>query len=184
MLTYELIAMFGRVLLAVTLAVAGLGKLRSRAAFDAFAETFGDLGWRSGPGRRAAAAALPGAELGSAVLLAVPPTLIWGYAAALTLLAAMTATAAMAVKRGRRVRCRCFGLAEESIGASTLTRNTVLVAAGLAGLAGALASAGRAGSPAAQVLGAGLGLIGAAVIVYWAELGYLLRGRPTAPGQG
>lgn len=176
--TYELIAMFGRVLLAVTLAVAGLGKLRSRAAFGAFADTFGDLGWRSQSARRAAAAALPCAELGSAALLAVPLTVIWGYAAALMLLAAMTATAAVAIKRGRRLRCRCFGLAEEPIGASTLIRNAVLVVAGLAGLAASLASAGQTGSPAAEVLGAAVGLIGAPVIVYWADLGYLLSGRP------
>ena len=178
MLTYELIAVFGRVLLAVTLAVAGLGKLRSRAAFAAFAATLQDLGGRSQPGWRAAAAALPCAELGSAALLAVPPAAIWGYAAALVLLAAMTAAAAAAVKRGSRLRCRCFGRAEEPIGASTLTRNGVLVAAGLAGLAAAFASAGRSGPPAAEVVGAGAGLLGAAVIVYWADLGYLLHGRP------
>lgn len=178
MLTFELIAVFGRVLLAVTLAVAGLGKLRSRTAFAAFAETLQDLGWRSPPGRRAAAAALSCAELGSAALLAVPSAASWGYAAALVLLAAMTAAAAVAVKRGRRLRCRCFGRAEEPIGASTLTRNGVLVAAGLAGLAATLASAGRSMPPAAEVLGAGAGLLGAAVIVYWADLGYLLHGRP------
>lgn len=177
MQAYELIAMFGRVLLAVTLAGAGLGKLRSRAAFTASAELFLDLGWRSPLARRAASVALPGAELGSAVLLAVPPVTIVGYAVALMLLAAMTVTAAVAVARGRRLRCRCFGLAEEPIGAGTLTRNAVLVAAGLAGLAAALASAGRAGSPAAEVLGAGVGLLGAVVIVRWADLGYLLRGR-------
>ena len=184
MLTFELIAMFGRVLLVVTLAVAGLSKLRSRAALSSFAETFGDLGWRSRPGRRAAAVAVPCAEVGSAALVAAPPTVIWGYATALMLLAVMTATAAAAVKRGRQLRCRCFGLAEESIGASTLTRNAVLVAAGLAGLAAALASAGRTGPPAAEVLGAGFGLLGAAVIVYWADLGYLLHGRPATPDQG
>jgi methylamine utilization protein MauE len=177
-LTYELIAVFGRVLLAVTLAVAGVGKLRSAVAFAAFAETLQDLGWRSPPARRAAAAALSCAELGSAALLAVPPAAIWGYAAALVLLGAMTAVAAAAVKRGRRLRCRCFGRAEEPIGASTLTRNGLLVAAGLAGLAAAVASAGRPGPPAGQVLGAGAGLLGAAVIVYWADLGYLLHGRP------
>jgi methylamine utilization protein MauE len=177
-LTYELIAVFGRVLLAVTLAVAGLGKLRSRAVFAAFAETLRDLGWRSQAGRRAAAAALPCAELGAAALLAVSPAAIWGYAAALVLLAAMTAAAAAAVMRGRRLRCRCFGRAEEPIGASALTRNGVLVAAGLAGLAAAFASAGRSGSPAAEVVGAAAGLLGAAVIVYWPDVGYLLRRRP------
>jgi len=177
-LTYELIAVFGRVLLAVTLAVAGLSKLRGRAALAAFAETLQDLGWRSQPARRAAAVALPCAELGSAALLVVPPAAIWGYGAALVLLAAMTATAGAAVRRGKRLRCRCFGRAEEPIGASTLTRNGVLVAAGLVGLAAAFASAGRSGPPAAEVMGAGAGLLGAAVIVYWADLGYLLRSRP------
>jgi Methylamine utilisation protein MauE len=176
--TYELIAVFGRVLLAATLAVAGLGKLRGRAAFAAFADTLRDLGWRSEARRHAAAAALPAAELGSASLLAAPPAGIWGYAAALVLLLAMTAAAAAAVKRGRRPRCRCFGRAEERMGVSTLIRNGVLVSAGTAGLAGALASAGRPVSPAVEVLGAGGGLLGAAVIVYWADLGYLLRSRP------
>jgi hypothetical protein len=175
MATYELIAVFGRVLLATTLAVAGLGKLRGRAAF---ADTLRDLGWRSEARRHAAAAALPAAELGTATLLAVPPAGIWGYAAALALLLAMTATAATAVKRGRRPPCRCFGRAEERLGVSTLIRNSALVSAGTAGLTGALASAGGPGSPAVEVLGVGGGLLGAAVIVYWADLGYLLRSRP------
>ncbi len=178
MTTCELIAMFGRVLLGATLAVAALGKLRGRGAFAAFAETLRDLGWRSEARRRAAAAALPAAELGSASLLAAPPAGIWGYAAALALLLAMTAMAATAVRRGRRLRCRCFGRAEERIGVSTLVRNGVLVSAGTAGLAGTLASAGQPGSPALDVLGAGGGLLGALVIVYWADLGYLLHRRP------
>jgi hypothetical protein len=178
MATYELIAVFGRVLLATTLAVAGLGKLRGRAAFTAFADTLRDLGWRSPARRHAAAVTLPAAELGSASLLAAPPAGIWGYAAALILLLALTAAAAAALKRGRRPRCRCFGRAEERIGVSTLIRNGVLVAAGTAGLAGTLATAGRPVSPAVEVLGAGGGLLGAVVIVYWADLGYLLRSRP------
>jgi hypothetical protein len=53
-----------------------------------------------------------------------------------------------------------------------------VVSAGAAGLAGALVSTGRPGSPAVQVLGVGSGLLGAAVIVYWADLSYLLSGRP------
>lgn len=179
MATYELVAVFARVLLAATLAVAGLGKLRGRAAFAAFADTLRDLGWRSEAYRRVTATALPAAELGSALLLAVWAAGIWGYAAALVLLLAMTATAATAVKRGRRLRCRCFGRAEERMGASTLIRNGVLVLAGMAGLAAALASSGRSGSAAVEVLGVGGGLLAAAMIVYWADLGYLLRGRRT-----
>jgi hypothetical protein len=172
--TYELIAVLGRVLLAVTLAVAALGKLRGRAAF---AGTLQELGWRSESRRRAAAVALPAAELGAAVLLAAPPTVIWGYAAALALLLAMTTAAATAVKRGRRPPCRCFGRGEERIGGGTLIRNGVLMLAGTAGLAGALASAGHPASPAAEVLGAGVGLFAATLIVYGAEVGYLLRSR-------
>jgi uncharacterized membrane protein YphA (DoxX/SURF4 family) len=178
--TYELVAVFGRVLLAATLAVAGLGKLRGRAAFAAFAATLRDLGWRSQAWRRAASAALPAAELGSASLLAAPAAGIWGYAAALALLLTMTVMAATALKHGRRPRCRCFGRAEERIGISTLIRNGVLVSAGTAGLAGALASSGRPGSPAMDVLGVGGGLLGAAVIVNWADVGYLLRSRPSS----
>jgi hypothetical protein len=170
--------MFGRVLLAATLVVAGYGKLRSRTALAAFAETLRDLGWRSEVRRRAAAVVLPVAELGSALLLVVPSAEIWGYAAALVVLTAMTATAGAAVKRGRQLRCRCFGRADEPIGTSTLIRNGVLVAAGAAGLAGTIVSAGRPGSPALAVLGVGGGLLAAAVIVYWADLGYLLLGRP------
>lgn len=177
MVTYELVAMFGRVLLAATLAVAGLGKLRGRASFAAFADTLRDLGWRSAACRRLAAAALPLAELGSALLLAAWLAGIWGYAAALVLLLVMTAVAATAVRRGRRLRCRCFGRTEERIGVSTLIRNGVLMLAGTAGLGAAIASSSRSGSPAVEVLGAGSGLLAAAMIVYWADLGYLLRGR-------
>jgi hypothetical protein len=183
MATYELVAMFGRVLLATTLVVAGVGKLRGRAAFAAFADTLADLGWRSRRWRRAAAAILPPAELSSAVLLAVPAAGISGYVTALALLLAMTITAGVAPRRGTQPRCRCFGRAEESMGVSTLIRNGVLVLAGAAGLAGALASAGRSGPAAVQVLGIGGGLLGAVVIVYWADLGYLLRSRPAhTPG--
>jgi hypothetical protein len=177
MMAYQLAAVFGRVLLAATLAVASLGKLRGRAAFAAFADTLRDLGWRSDARRRAAAAALPLAEFGSAVLLAAPAG-IWGYAAALALLLTMTATAATAVRRGRRLRCRCFGRAEENIGVSTLIRNGVLMLAGAAGLAGALAAVGRPDSPAVQVLGAGGALFATVAIVYWSDLAYLLGSAP------
>jgi hypothetical protein len=177
MTIFELAAVFGRVLLVATLVVAGLGKLRGRAALAAFADTVADLGWRS-PARRAAAVALPLAELGSATLLAIPATQAWGYAAALGLLLVMTTVAAAAVSRGRRLRCRCFGRSEENIGVSTLVRNAVLVLAGAGGLAGTLASAGRTGPPAVAVLGVGGGLLAAALIVYWPSLVYLLRARP------
>jgi hypothetical protein len=181
--TYELVTMFGRVLLAATLVVAAVGKLRSQVAFAAFADSLSDLGWRSQWQRRLAAALLPAAELGSAALLAVPASRIWGYVAALVLLLAVTAITGAALKRGRRLRCRCFGRAEETMGVSTLIRNLVLVMAGAAGLASALASAGRAGPAAGQVLGVGAGLLGAVVIVYWADLGYLLRPGPAQPGR-
>jgi hypothetical protein len=175
MMAYQLAAVFGRVLLAATLVVASLGKLRGRAAF---ADTLRDLGWHSDARRRAAAAALPLAEFGAAVLLAAPPAGIWGYAAALALLLSMTATAATAVRRGRRLRCRCFGRAEENIGVSTLIRNGVLMLAGAAGLAGTLAAAGRPDSPVVWVLGAGGALFATVAIVYWSELAYLLGSAP------
>jgi hypothetical protein len=183
MATYELVATFGRVLLAATLVVAAVGKLRSRTAFAVFAETLSDLGWRSQRWRLLAAALLPAAELGSAVLLAVPASRMWGYVAALVLLLSMTVIGAAMLRRGRRLRCRCFGRAEENMGVSTLIRNLVLVLAGAFGLASALGSAGRPGPAAAQVLGVGAGLLGAVVIVYWADLGYLLRTQPAQPAR-
>ncbi len=178
MVTAEFIATFGRVMIAATMVVAGLSKLRGRAAYAAYAASLQGRRWRSETRQKGAAAALPPAELASALLLAVPATVSWGYDAALVLLLGITATAIMAVRSGRHVRCRCFGRAEESIGVSTLIRNAVLMSAGAAGLAGALVSAGRPGSPAVQVLAVGSGLLGAAVIVYWADLTYLLSGRP------
>jgi hypothetical protein len=169
----------GRVLLAVVFGVACAGKVSSPAAFAGFARSLSDLGWLTGRRRIAAVAALiPASEAAVTVLLAVPATVAWGFATATVLLGTLTAGAGIAIRRGRRVECRCFGASAQPMGAPAMIRNAILIAVAVAGLGACLAAPGGAGSPLALTVTAGLACLAGLMMVGWDELGYLLRSRP------
>ncbi|WP_433259050.1 MauE/DoxX family redox-associated membrane protein [Streptosporangium sp. CA-135522] len=148
-----------RALLAGVFVVALAGKLRGRAAFDEFVASIVALGMFPRAGSVTAAYAVLGAEAAVILSLALPSTVLLGFAAAMALLAALTAGILAAMRRGRRAPCRCFGASAAPLGKAHVVRNLLLLLAGGAGLtAGAVA-----GDAGAHPAGIALALVTAAV---------------------
>src|SRR5437763_6509382 len=118
-----MIVLAGAALGAVFL-TAGLAKLADREGSRQAVAAFGV------PARfaRPAAGLLPIAELATAISLFLVPDHTVGAIAAIALLVVFTAAIAIALIRGGRPTCYCFGQLESSpIGARTLVRNTALL---------------------------------------------------------
>ncbi|MEN3540859.1 MauE/DoxX family redox-associated membrane protein [Microbispora sp. ZYX-F-249] len=152
---------FCRLLTGIVFLMSAVSKLRGRAAYEEFTAAARDL--TRIPARRAGpvAAIVVAAEAAVAPLLAWGPTVLAGFCVALGLLAAFTVAMAAALRRGRRVPCRCFGASAVPVGLGHLTRNAVLVAAAAAGavLAGAEAVAAGSGAVLADLGPAGLAAV-------------------------
>jgi protein-disulfide isomerase len=116
-----------RTLLAVVFGAAALGKLFARAESQATFEEFG-----AGPRLSTVAAVLLAPiELCVAVLLMIVPTARWAALLAILLLTTFLIGIANALAQGRRPDCGCFGvLTPAPIGARTIVRNCLLLAAG------------------------------------------------------
>ncbi len=167
-----------RTALGLVFVIAFFGKARNRSALAAFAETLRDLGWLSRPAWAAAAVAVT--EAAVAVLLAIPATVTWGFAAGAVVLGGFTLITGAAISRGQSVRCRCFGVSETPMSARHLLRNAILIASALLGW---LASAGVGGSranPGVLTAVIGVACLAGLLMVGWDELAYLITstGRP------
>jgi hypothetical protein len=184
----------------LTLAVLGLAgslfaasataKLRSRRAYRSFRDEIRGTGLLptrqlpAGAALLAAAEAVMAAGLLAAVgLTAAGPGLIWpaelALAAATILAAVLTAGVAVAVRRGTRARCVCFGArSERPLGRMHLVRNLSLLAAVSAGLAGAALARGRPSPPEAAVAFA-VGVVAALLFIRWEDLAELVM--PISP---
>jgi peroxiredoxin/uncharacterized membrane protein YphA (DoxX/SURF4 family) len=115
-----------RLVLAVVFLAAGLAKLRDS---DASRQAMRDFGVPP-PLMGLAGALLPWAELAVGIALVPVATAWWGAVGASTLLLVFTIAIAANLARGNRPACRCFGqISAEPIGASTVVRNLVLLAA-------------------------------------------------------
>ncbi|WP_432870062.1 MauE/DoxX family redox-associated membrane protein [Microbispora rosea] len=142
---------FCRLLTGIVFLMSAVSKLRGRAAYEEFtAATRALVRLPSRP----VAALVVAAEITVAPLLAWRPTALAGFCVALGLLVAFTAAIVVALRRGRRVPCRCFGASAVPVGTGHLARNAVLIAAATAG-------AVHAGTGAAFV---GLGPAGLAAV--------------------
>nr|WP_225311513.1 MauE/DoxX family redox-associated membrane protein [Microbispora cellulosiformans] len=144
---------FCRLLTGIVFLTSAVSKLRGRAAYEEFTAATRALAPRL-PARPAAALVVA-AEAAVAPLLAWRPTALAGFCVALGLLVAFTVAMAAALRRRRRVLCRCFGASTVPVGPGHLVRNAVLAAAAATGAAqaamtGAMtgAAAGSAGAPA------------------------------------
>lgn len=117
-----------RHLLALVFLLAAVGKLRDREATRTAAI---DLGV---PHRMAGAVpvALPAVELGVGVALLVPAAAGIAACAAVALVTAFSTLVAVQLGRGRRPSCNCFGAGAAPIGATTVVRNALLLAASAA----------------------------------------------------
>lgn len=170
-------------LLAGVLVVSLAGKLRGPAAFRGFAAAIVAMGLVR-PRRAVPVAALAvGAEAVVLVLLAWPGAAVPGLAAATLLFAGFTAALAVAVRRGARAGCHCFGASSAPVGRRHVLRGGFLcaAAAGAAAASTALVSPGSplAGMSAPQALSAAVAAaVGVAALVWLDDLVWLFR-RPT-----
>ncbi|RKT87533.1 Methylamine utilisation protein MauE [Saccharopolyspora antimicrobica] len=154
------------------LAFAAVSKLRDLARFSDAVAGYRILARGLVP---VAARTVVGAELLGAVLLAVPPTRVWGSALAMVLFSAFLIGMGSVLRRGMRVSCGCLQTSER-VGAGSLTRTGLLLA--LALFAGF--GAGLSFEPV-QLLGAAL-LAG--VVFGVAALVSRLDAQPAAPVVG
>jgi hypothetical protein len=122
-----------RAALVVVFALAFAGKVRGAAAWRAFVQSLAAFGVSAAWARPPAAAAIAAVEAAAVVLLVASPAP--GFALALALLAVFTGALVVALRRGQRAPCRCFGASERPIGPAHLARNAILLALACAGLA-------------------------------------------------
>jgi Methylamine utilisation protein MauE len=165
--------------------VAAASKLHSRAAFGGFGESLRQLPLVP---KTLAVPAAVGVVVAEAVvpLLLVAPAAGFaaaGFAVALGLLSAFTATTVIALRRGARPPCRCFGMSEIPIGARHVVRNCALAAVAGVGLAAALQGGQRAVDPAGVAVAAVAGIVLAVLAVVFDDLVELFGPRAAAaPG--
>lgn len=145
--------LIARLALAAVFAVAGAAKLADRQDARRTLRGF------QVPERLVVALAilLPAAELSGACLLLPSATAAYGAACTLALLAAFSTAIAVALARGRRVDCGCFGRWYSAmVSWRTLARNGVLVALAVLVLVGPAQPGWQAAAIAAGVALAGL----------------------------
>jgi Methylamine utilisation protein MauE len=104
------------------------------------------------------------------VLLLFPAAVFYGFALAGALLAAFTTAIVIALKRGRRAPCQCFGASSTPLGPSHLVRNAILL---ISVLAGGLALDVRPQQAAGLVVAIAAGLVGAILIVAMDDIAFL-----------
>lgn len=164
-----------RGLLAAVFLVAGFGKARSRAAFTAFADSLDAVSLLPKALRGVAPAALVAVEAVTATLLVTPVTAaaVAGFALAVGMLTAFVIVISVALRRGERISCLCFGSDAGPMDRSHVVRNAVLAGVALVGLLSSLIASAD-GSPAGVIAAAGAGVLAGALITRWDDLRYLL----------
>jgi uncharacterized membrane protein YphA (DoxX/SURF4 family) len=154
------LAVVCRVLIAVVFLVSVATKV---ADLPAFVDSVRQLRVVPAPLARACAGVVVVAEAAIVLLLAVPvaATALAGFGLAVAVLVAFGAAITLALRRGRRAPCRCFGRSTVPLGPHHVARNGVLAAVAVLG-AVATAGAGPAhpgGLAVAAVAGAVAGLL-------------------------
>jgi hypothetical protein len=163
-------------LIALVFGVSAGSKLRSRRAFSEFVAATGRLSPRplTAPNSRRLAIAVVAAEVVVVPLVLIPATAPVGLVAGSTLLIAFTGAILLAVRRGERAPCRCFGSATQPLGYAQVIRNLVLLGTALAGLVGALLTTTRP-DPAGLLIAVAAGALGALLVVMADDIAALFR---------
>jgi hypothetical protein len=163
-----LLLVISQLVTAGVFALSAFGKLRAPGAFVASLADFGLLPARL---HRPAGHALIAAETAVVPLVLVPALAPVGLGLAAVLLGLFAAVIVATLRRGRRPRCRCFGVASAPLGPAHVARNVVLAA--LAG-AGAVTAAATAASwslePAPLAAGALIAAVALAVVAAFDDL--------------
>jgi hypothetical protein len=179
-LAYD-ISLACRLLVAAVFTVSVFAKVHDRSAWRSYSSWLGGLPLRP-LHREWAPAALTGSEAAVVILAVVPATASIGLAAASALCLALTIGLAIAVRRGSRQPCHCFGSSSEPLSLLHVTRNALLLVFAVTGVVCAIASAG-APDPAQGALAAIGGLAAALLIIFFGDLADLFRPPPN-PGFG
>ncbi|MGN9919534.1 MauE/DoxX family redox-associated membrane protein [Micromonospora palomenae] len=144
-----------RLLLAVVFILAAFSKISGAAAWLAFVRALHQMRQVPDAVLRPAAIATVAIEALVAVLLLVPVRAVGalGFALASCVLLVFTVVVGLAMRRGNRTPCRCFGASTSPLGLPHITRNLVLICTAALGLTGASA-AGTLEVPYALLAGA------------------------------
>ncbi|SES95722.1 MauE/DoxX family redox-associated membrane protein [Nonomuraea wenchangensis] len=175
----DYLALTARCALGLVFLVAVIGKVRGRAAYEAFRRSVPELVPLP---RGAASAVLPAlvvaAECAVVVLLTVERTAAAGLALAAAVLLAFTAGIGRALRAGVRASCRCFGMTPSPLGRLHLVRNLALAALAVAGAAAVLAGAPGQPHPAGVALAVAGGALLALPAVFADDLAALFAPAP------
>lgn len=169
----------GRLLLVLVFAVAVVGKVRGRHAFEAFVASVGQFGIVPRRWTNTVAASTVVAEAAAVLALAVPVTVPVGYLVAGALATTLTVAVALALRGGRHPTCRCFGATGVSVGRRHVVRNVALALVAALGLAGHLAGAAPVKLAGAAVAGVSATVL-AALVVRLDDLVALFSSSPPA----
>lgn len=150
-----------RCLLAIVFACSAGAKLRSGESFRTFRAWLEDLPVPVVPRRAGvASAAVAGAEVLIVVLIALPWTVLAGFALAAAMLAIFIAGTCLAIWRGTNAACACFGTRGASLGWQHVARDAVLLAVALAGVVASDARGARLAGVAVSLAAAAFLAIG------------------------
>jgi hypothetical protein len=158
LMSYLLVAC--RMLLLGVFVVALAGKARRRSAYREFVSSVAALGVVPHRMSGVVAAVVTTVEAAVVLLLAAPATVLAGFGLATVLLAVFTTGILLALRKGRRAPCHCFGASSTPLGVVHVVRNLVLIAVGVAGLLSGLVATGHAPHPAGLLLAVTAALLG------------------------
>lgn len=176
-----------RCVIGLVLAVSAASKLRSGSAFREFTTWLAGLPLplvRNRPGLLGAF--MVAAEAVAAALVALPPTAWIGLLLAAALLAVFTAGTSLAVARGTRASCQCFGGSGAPLSLLHVVRDVALCAIAVAGAVASHATGAHPAGIAASLVGGAAVVI---VVVFLDDLAALFAGSGdagpgVAPGDG
>lgn len=165
-----------RSLIGLVFLVSIVSKLRSRRSYAEFVTATGRLSPRpvAGASRWWLATGVLAAECIVLALVLIPATVPVGFGMATGLLLAFTGAILLALRRGERAPCRCFGSTDQPLGYPHVARNIGLVAVCLLGIVvGQLPTATP--HPAGTVLAVAAGAIAATMVVMIDDIAALFR---------
>lgn len=174
------VSLAGRFAIGEVFAASFITKVYSRAAWLSFRSWLARMNFWRGPSALAAGA-LAAAEAVVVVLAIVPMTSAAGLAAAAGLAIVLTTGLVVALRRGSREPCHCFGSSVEPLSWQHVARNALLLL--LAGTSAGCAFAGGPIVPRAEAtLAVFVGLAAGLFVIFFTDVVALLRPGAMTPG--
>jgi hypothetical protein len=155
--------------------VSVVSKVRNRKAYAEFVASTRRLAPPLVSAARPLAAVVVGMELAAVLLVALPPTVLAGFGVAAALLVAFSGAILLALRRGERAPCRCFGTSEQPLGYTQVVRNVALIAVTVLGALGGLATTAAPALPGVVIAVATGGIL-ALLAIMADDIAALFRG--------